>query len=481
MKLTSMTRVVCGAIALLWSGCAGNVMTPAGNGAGGGAGETTVSGSGGAPGAGGGTTSSSGGGTGSSAGGATGTGGGGPTGSGGTTSGSGGTSAGTGGARGTGGVTGAGGATGGGVGGSTGGPCVESTCGSHKWPCWRMPNPVADGAGVPNHQSYTDLGNGAVKDNVTCLVWEKANPATQGTWQASADRCAALATSNYAGFNDWRMPTRVEMASITDVNNGAKGFASIFTVTAGYYGTSSWWYETITGQNTSGFQFGYGTNGFTSNAVAMSGTNNVARCVRGNGPGEAADAFAKEPPNHYTIAAGEVTDNYTGLIWQQAYSPALHGLGRRARLLHRPEPERPHRLARADAQRAGVDGQRSAGRPRDQPHRVPQHASSAGRPPGSGRWKRRRSAASPGASTTATASPAGTPPRRPGTPSPTPTRAACASAARREETPGRQDARVRISTVRRWRAGRGRAPAARHRPDPGRRGQSAATSGGMTA
>ena len=138
------------------------------------------------------------------------------------------------------------------------------------------------------------------KDNVTCLVWEKANPATQGTWQASADRCAALATSNYAGFNDWRMPTRVEMASITDVNNGAKGFASIFTVTSGYYGTSSWWYETITGQNTSGFQFGYGTNGFTSNAVAMSGTNNVARCVRGNGAGEAADAFAKEPPNHYT-------------------------------------------------------------------------------------------------------------------------------------------------------------------------------------
>lgn len=320
MKPTSMTRVVRGALVLLWSGCAGNVLTPDGNGAGGGGG-STVSGSGGATGAGGATTSSSGGNTGSSAGGAGGAGG--PTGSGGTPSGSGGTSAGTGGARGTGGSTGAGGATGGGLGGSTGGPCVESTCGSHKWPCWRMPNPVADGAGVPNHQSYTDLGNGAVKDNVTCLVWEKANPATQGTWQASADRCAALATSNYAGFNDWRMPTRVEMASITDVNNGAKGFASIFMVTSGYYGTSSWWYETITGQNTSGFQFGYGTNGFTSNAVAMSGTNNVARCVRGNGAGEAANAFAKEPPNHYTIAAGEVTDNYTGLTWQQAYSPAL--------------------------------------------------------------------------------------------------------------------------------------------------------------
>ena len=27
-----------------------------------------------------------------------------------------------------------------------------------------------------------------------------------------------------------------------------------------------------------------------------------------------------EPPNHYTISNGEVTDNYTGLIWQQVYS-----------------------------------------------------------------------------------------------------------------------------------------------------------------
>ena len=185
-----------------------------------------------------------------------------------------------------------------------------------------MPNPASSPAAVPNHASYTDLGNGAVRDNITCLSWEKANPTTQGTWQASSDRCAALAASNYAGFGDWRMPTRVEMASIVDVTNGARGFATIFTVTSGYYGTASWWYETITGQNTSGFQFGYGTNGFTSNAVAMGGTNNVARCVRGNGAGEAPDAFAKEPANHYTIAAGEVTDNYTGLVWQQVYSPA---------------------------------------------------------------------------------------------------------------------------------------------------------------
>jgi len=227
----------------------------------------------------------------------------------------------TGGALGSGGVSGVGGATA--TGGSTSAPgaCQESACGSHKWACWKVPTPLSEN--LPSPMSYTDLNNGAVRDNVTCLVWEKANPSAQGTWQASVDRCAGLASSNHAGFGDWRMPTRMEMASLVDPSLGSTGFAKIFTTTSGYYATGSWWYETITGQNTSGYQWGYGTNGFTSNAIAMSGTNLVARCVRGNGTGEAADAFAVEPANHYTLANGEVTDNYTGLVWQQGFSPSL--------------------------------------------------------------------------------------------------------------------------------------------------------------
>jgi hypothetical protein len=235
----------------------------------------------------------------------------------------------TGGRSATGGTTGTGGGTVPGTGGQPGsggttaasGPCQESSCGSHKWACWKVPTPPSEN--LPNPQSYTDLGNGAVRDNVTCLVWEKANPSTQGNWQASVDRCAALGSSNYAGFGDWRLPTRMEMASIIDPNLGSKGYPTIFTTTSGYYATGSWWYETITGQSTAGYHWGYGTNGFTSNAVAMSGTNLVTRCVRGNGTGEAADVLAVEPQGHYTIDNGEVTDNYTGLVWQQGFSPSL--------------------------------------------------------------------------------------------------------------------------------------------------------------
>ena len=118
-----------------------------------------------------------------------------------------------GGLPGSGGTSGLGGATATG-GTSSPGACQESVCGSHKWACWKVPTPPSEK--LPNPMSYTDLNNGAVRDNVTCLVWEKANPSTQGTWQASVDRGGGLASSRYAGFGDWRMPTRMEMASLVD-------------------------------------------------------------------------------------------------------------------------------------------------------------------------------------------------------------------------------------------------------------------------
>ena len=228
----------------------------------------------------------------------------------------------------TGGATGgAGGVT---TGGTTGtgipGTCQPATCGSHKWACWKMPTPASE-TDTPNHQSYTDLGNGAVLDNITCLVWEKSNVATQGDWQANSDRCAALAASNWAGFIDWRLPTRIEMASIVDVTRGNKGFASIFTINGGSFATGSYWYETIMGINNANLAWTYGGNGLTSNAMPLTTATQVSRCVRGNGTGEAPNVLAVEPTNHYTIIGapptGEVQDNYTGLTWQQAYSPTL--------------------------------------------------------------------------------------------------------------------------------------------------------------
>jgi formylglycine-generating enzyme required for sulfatase activity len=64
------------------------------------------------------------------------------------------------------------------------------------------------------------------------------------------------------------------------------------------------------------------SDGIVSNAYSKA-TAARYRCVRGNGSGEAPSSPAVAPPNQYTIVAtGEVRDNYTGLIWEQGYSPA---------------------------------------------------------------------------------------------------------------------------------------------------------------
>lgn len=199
--------------------------------------------------------------------------------------------------------------------------CQEADCGSHKWACWKIPTPPS--LNLPNPQSHTDLGNGTVRDNVTCLLWEQSPASTLTNWQGQFDRCAALNTTTFGGYSDWRLPTRMEMASITDITSG--GFPKVFAVPKGYYATGSHWYKTIlvADPTSVNMAWGYGTNGFTSNAIVMSEVNVVSRCVRGNGAGEAPGAYAVEPTNHYTIANGEVTDNYTDRIWQQGYSPSL--------------------------------------------------------------------------------------------------------------------------------------------------------------
>lgn len=214
-----------------------------------------------------------------------------------------------------------------GSGGSSSEPCARHACGTHKWACYPIPTPAAESG--PHPQNYTDLENGVIRDEVTCLLWEKSNPSSVGNWQDNFERCEALSEQAFGGVTDWRLPTRMEMASITDVTLGSTGYPDVFEVTSGYYVTGSFWYKTIltdnddTEGNETDMVWGYGTNGFTSNAIVRSDSGLVARCVSGNGAGEGAGEYAVEPPEHYTVDGDVVTDNYTGLIWQRGRSPSL--------------------------------------------------------------------------------------------------------------------------------------------------------------
>jgi len=212
-----------------------------------------------------------------------------------------------------------------GSGGHGNASCVPASCGSHKWACYRMPNPA--GSGLPNEASYQDLGNGIVRDRVTCLEWEKA-PSTASadtaSWDGALSYCSKLALG---GNSDWRVPTRVELASLVDFSKSpAINSAAFPNAKGGYHRTSSDWILDIK-QIGAGAGKDYAwiynmSTGLTSNAYSRVSTAEV-RCVRGNGTGEGPTSPAVAPPNQYTvIATGEVQDNYTGLIWQAGSSDA---------------------------------------------------------------------------------------------------------------------------------------------------------------
>jgi hypothetical protein len=183
-----------------------------------------------------------------------------------------------------------------------------------------MPNPT--GAGLPNPASYTDNGDGTVRDNVTCLTWQKTVSTTTYTVAEGRAYCATLGAG-------WRMATRIEMTSIMDyTQTGVKISGQAFPGSpSGFYKTGSEWVLTTRQQGAgAGTDFGWAFNfadGITSNARSAAMRDRV-RCVRGGGDDPldaAAGAIAVAPSNQYAVISNdEVKDNHTGLIWQRADS-----------------------------------------------------------------------------------------------------------------------------------------------------------------
>ena len=82
------------------------------------------------------------------------------------------------------------------------------------WANWPMPNGAVDADdGAPNGMGYTDHGDGTVTDNVTGLMWQKAVDAGSYGWDAAKAYCDGL---DFAAYADWRLPTRIELASLVD-------------------------------------------------------------------------------------------------------------------------------------------------------------------------------------------------------------------------------------------------------------------------
>ncbi len=227
-------------------------------------------------------------------------------------------SCGTGGAVATGGTSATGGkatggslATGGSSSASGGTGCPALTGADLAYPRWPMPNPASQN--LPNPASYTDLGDGTVKDNVTSLIWQKAVTSSQSyAWADAQTYCAGLTV---AGLT-WHLPTRIELLSIVDYTKSPAIDATAFPSTPGgkYHWTSTpWVVSQISTKPQDAWMVNFSDGGLDSNAAAQTAVE-YARCVSG-------PATTPLPNPHYVqVATGEVQDVATKLVWVQASS-----------------------------------------------------------------------------------------------------------------------------------------------------------------
>ena len=164
--------------------------------------------------------------------------------------------------------------------------------------------------------SFTDNGDGTVKDNVTGLIWQKADGGEM-TW---SNAVLYAQTNRVGNQSDWRLPTSHEAFSI--LNHGTVNPAldtNFFTLSAAKY----WWSaDTQVSDATRVWSINAG-GGIGAHrqdeTLSAGGTNRYqVRCVRGvtlSGP----------PQHHFTNNLnGTITDLDTGLTWQQAEASAMN-------------------------------------------------------------------------------------------------------------------------------------------------------------
>ena len=169
-----------------------------------------------------------------------------------------------------------------------------------------------DGSYTINPPDLTDNEDGTVTDNLTGLVWEQKteeNETYSYTYNDAITYCNEL---TLGGYSDWRIPTRKEYSTILNFGRVSPAmdtnyfpYYSYTTANEVYYWTYSDYYNDSSQVWRILISFGLIENGPKTEDPPIL---HKVRCVRGD----------IEPAANYTNNGdGTVTDNVTGLIWEQ--------------------------------------------------------------------------------------------------------------------------------------------------------------------
>lgn len=180
-----------------------------------------------------------------------------------------------------------------------------------------------------NQPSYTDNGDGTITDNVTGLMWEQ----DMGVKISYSEAFSKATNSTLGGYTDWRVPIIKELYSLANFTGKCFGDNSVFMFIDTIYfnqpiGDTSIGEREIDGQTWSSTQYGglimngdtavFGYN-FVDGRLKgypkyrpQNGTPNTLyfRMVRGNA--------SYGINNFIDNGDGTITDNATGLMWQQS-------------------------------------------------------------------------------------------------------------------------------------------------------------------
>ncbi|MCE5228217.1 DUF1566 domain-containing protein [bacterium] len=166
-----------------------------------------------------------------------------------------------------------------------------------------------------NPPSYTDNGNGTITDNVTGLMWQKADGGEM-TFDAATTYSLSLVLG---GHDDWRLPTAHELFSIMKQGTINPAMDSVFTASAAEY----WWSRDTLASDATRVWSANAGGGIgphpKSETISAGGSKRFhVRCVRG------ATAPVYSGPIHHFKDNGDgtVTDLDTNLMWQKGESPA---------------------------------------------------------------------------------------------------------------------------------------------------------------
>jgi hypothetical protein len=160
-----------------------------------------------------------------------------------------------------------------------------------------------------NPPDLTDNGDGTVTDNLTQITWEQKTVGNEPTILSYGEATAYCENLILGGSDNWRLPTRREYSTILNLGTISPALDTKYfphytgdTPNDVYYWTSSEYHDNPTKVWRIQLSFGIIETASKTDDLGK------ARCVLAN----------KEPsPNFTDNGNGTVTDELTGLMWEQ--------------------------------------------------------------------------------------------------------------------------------------------------------------------